>query len=324
MSDTAVEAKTPKDRSPSFPFIPLQTAIERLIAFEQTFGRHETPANKVGRAWKMTDGSSQAFQTIAALKQFGLLDYKGSGPSRATFLTDEARKFVRAQQESIKREVIRSAALKPKAMEKFWAMWGSDRPLDDMCIDDLHFKHGFTQSAAATFLRVYDETIAYAGLTGSDVADEDDDFGSFGEQEAGTPTVEVGDLVQVELNGSFVFPQAVRVRAVQTHDGKSWVFVDGSEGGIPASQVLIQQKGIVVPTPPPTLPINPAPTLPATNETARVQPKDGWKEERLIDDDGEETFISYKGEPSVERYEFIRDYLTFRIERLRKASSGGG
>jgi hypothetical protein len=322
MSDTTVEAKTPKDRSPSFPFIPLQTAIERLIAFEQTFGRHETPANKVGRAWKMTDGSSQAFQTIAALKQFGLLDYKGSGPGRATFLTEDARKFVRAQQESIKREVIRAAALKPKAMEKFWAMWGTDRPLDDMCIDDLHFKHGFTQSAAATFLRVYDETIAYAGLTSSDSAEEDYDFGGFGEQEADKPTVEVGDLVQVEINGTLTLPQPARVRAIQTHEGKSWVFIDGSESGIPISQVLVQQKGVVAPTPP-ILPISPVPMSVAA-DTARAQPKDGWKEERLIDDDGDETFISYKGEPSIERYEFIRDYLTFRIERLRKTSSTGG
>ncbi|WP_292077502.1 MULTISPECIES: hypothetical protein [Brevundimonas] len=322
MSDTAVEAKTPKDRSPSFPFIPLQTAVERLIAFEQTFGRHETPANKVGRAWKMTDGSSQAFQTIAALKQFGLLDYKGTGPARATFLTEEARKFVRAQQESIKREVIRTAALKPKAMEKFWAMWGTDRPIDDICLDDLHFKHGFTQSAAATFLRVYDETIAFAGLTTSDAAEEDD-FESFGEQDADKSAVEVGDLVQVEINGALTLSQPARVRAIQVHDGKSWVFIDGSESGVPLSQVLVQQKGVVSPTSPPTLPMTAAPALPHPNEPARTQPREGWKEERLIDDDGDETFISYKGEPSVERYEFIRDYLTFRIGRLRKTSPAG-
>lgn len=322
MNDTVADVKAPKDRSPSFPFIPLQTAIERLVAFEQTFGRHDTPANKVGRAWKMKDGSSQAFQTIAALKSFGLLDFKGAGPGRATFLTDEGRKYVRAQQDSMKREVIRAAALRPKAMEKFWNLWGPDRPIDDVCIDDLHFKHGFTQSAAATFLRVYDETIAYAGLTKSDTTEDDDDsFGTFDDAEI-EKIVEVGDLVQVEVNGILTFPQPTRVRAVQDHGETTWVFVEGSETGIPAAQVIVKQKGVAAPIPPPTLAMGATVTQQHTSDTPRGQPKDGWKEERLIDDEGEETFISYKGEPSIDRYEFIRDYLEFRIERLRKANSG--
>jgi hypothetical protein len=42
-----------------------------------------------------------------------------------------------------------------------------------------------------------------------------------------------------------------------------------------------------------------------------------WREERLLDDDGEEIFIRYKGEPSKMRYEFIRDYLDFKIKRIK-------
>jgi hypothetical protein len=309
MSDTPILGKVQKDRSPSFPFIPLQTAVERLVAFEQMFGRHDTPANKAGRAWKMKDGSSQAFQTIAALKSFGLLDFRGSGPTRATFLTDEGRKYVRAQQDSIKREVVRNAALKPKAMEKFWRLWGSDRPIDDVCIDDLHFVHGFTQSAAETFLRVYDATIAYAGLSDSDNNDgeiEDDD-----PHEEPAPEVGVGDLVQVEINGVAALPHPVRVRAVQEHEGKPWVFVEGSESGIPVDQIQLHQKAATpAPSAPPMLP------LPEAHQ-GRPIAKDGWKEERLIDDEGDETFLSYKGEPSIARYQFIRDYLDFRISRLK-------
>jgi hypothetical protein len=63
---------------------------------------------------------------------------------------------------------------------------------------------------------------------------------------------------------------------------------------------------------PPPLP------LPAGDEQRTDRStKPGWKEERLIDDSGDETFLSYKGEPSVARYEFIRDYLDFRIQRLK-------
>jgi hypothetical protein len=32
---------------------------------------------------------------------------------------------------------------------------------------------------------------------------------------------------------------------------------------------------------------------------------------------GEEIFVRYKGEPSKERYEFIRDYLDFKLKRMK-------
>lgn len=313
MTEPQSTDKPQKERSPSFPFIPLQVAVERLAAFEQTFGRHDTPANKVGRAWKMKDGSSQAFQTLAALKSFGLLDYRGSGPARAMFITDEGRKYLRAQQEAVKREVLRRAALKPKIIEKFWHIWGADRPIDDVCLDDLHFNHNFTQSAAETFLRVYDGTISYAGLSNSDSAKNTaDEF----DEDLPQQDIEVGDLVQVEINGQLATAKPVRVRALHEHKGQKWLYVEGSESGVSAENAELIEKapkggGF---TPPPL------PLAPADEERPDRSGKLGWKEERLIDDAGDETFLSYKGEPSIERYEFIRDYLEFRIQRLKPKS----
>jgi len=42
-------------------------------------------------------------------------------------------------------------------------------------------------------------------------------------------------------------------------------------------------------------------------------------EERLIDDGGEEVFICYRGEPTHERYTYIRDYLDFKLSRMKKS-----
>jgi len=313
MSDTTPQVKAPKDRSPSYPFISLQVAVDRLIALDAMFGRHPAPASKVGLAWKMKPGSSQAAQTLAALKSFGFVDYTGASEDRAAVISEDGRTFLRAQQDSVKREVLMRAALKPKAIEKYWHLWGADRPPSAVCLDALVLKGGFTQSAADTFLRVYDATIAYAGLSdfdnlsGADGDAEEDDFPG--------ARVEIGDLIQVEINGQYALAIPARVREIVTFEGKPWVYIDGSQAGIPMEQVRLKEKGVSTFAPPPPLPLA---------EEARPSVAIGWKEERLVDDSGDETLLSYKGEPSVERYEFIRDYLDFRITRLKKAGGTSG
>lgn len=160
--------KVKRERSPSFPFIPLQVAIKRLLEFEATFGRHPAPAKHTGSAWGMKGWSSQAQQTLAALKSYGLVDYTGSADELTASISDEARIYLRAQQDSIKAEILKTVALKPKAVAKYFAEWGPDRPIDAVCLDRLVLKDGFTDSAAKLFLSVYDSTIAYAGLSDAD------------------------------------------------------------------------------------------------------------------------------------------------------------
>jgi hypothetical protein len=158
----------PKERSPSFPFIPLKAAVERLVEFEKCFGRHHAPVGKAGLAWKMKERSSQSDQTLAALKAFGLIEYHGAANARQAHISDEGRRYLRAQQESIKQDVLRSAALRPKIIEKFWREWGADRPPDPVCLDDLVLKNAFSDNGAKGFLKVYDATIDFAGLRDSD------------------------------------------------------------------------------------------------------------------------------------------------------------
>lgn len=175
--------KAVRDRSPSFPFIPLPVAIDRLEKFESKFGRHPTPVDKTGFAWGMKEKSSQAYQTLAAMKSFGLIDYKGAGKSRVALLTNDGRNYLRAHQDSVKVEILKTCALRPRVIRSFWEQWGSDRPIDPICLDELILKFKFTDSAARTFLRVYDATVAFAGLSSDDKMDEFDDASDDSEQE---------------------------------------------------------------------------------------------------------------------------------------------
>jgi len=236
--------KQKKDRSPSFPFVSLRDAIKRLLAFDQTFGRHPAPGVKVGLAWGMKDKSSQAYQILAALKAFGLVGYDGSGPNLKASLTDDARTYLRAQQETIKADVLKRVALRPAQFSKFWQVWGADRPPDPVCLDQLVLQHAFTESAAHNFLKVYDDTIAYAGLTSSDkvtaedVGDDDEPF-----------EFQVGDLVNWESGGQIQWKVPRRVVAIDEKDGEFFYKVEGAGefagqiGWIPVEQAIKQTGG---------------------------------------------------------------------------------
>jgi hypothetical protein len=162
------EGNVTKNRSPSFPFIALKSAIERLEGLEKHFGRHPVPAGKAGMAWGMREKSSQADQTLAALRSFGLIEYEGMGPARTVSATVEGRTYLRSQSEAEKQRVLKQCAVRPRIIRNFWTMWGADRPADGAALDVLTVKNGFSEAGAANFLKVYDDTIAFAGLSGSD------------------------------------------------------------------------------------------------------------------------------------------------------------
>lgn len=305
MTDATENARQ-RDRSPAYPIIPLETALERLVTFDSHFKRVAARPGKVGEAWGIK-AKAHASRTLAALRYFGLIDYHGSGKDRSVVVSDEGRKYLRAQQEITKREVITAAALRPQQIAKFWDHWGTDQPADPVCLDELVFNNRFSEGGARGFLKVYKDTIAFALLSGSDKihhTDDGDEDKADDSPDGNENKAAIGDLVQWTSGGALQFAQAKRVRAVSKDE--QWVFVEGEETGLPMAQIEIAEKGSIPPLggstdlEPPTLPL-----------------EKGWSEERLLDDEGQEILIRYKGDATPERYEFIRDYLDFKLDRLK-------
>ena len=206
-SGSGAPQKAQRDRSPAYPFISLRAAVERVTAFDAKFGRHAAPLAMAGLAWGYKGDGSQAAQTLSPLRYFGLLEYQGATDKRVAALTEDARNLLRAQQASTKAEILRVCALRPKAMQRYWAMWNADRPPDEVCLDQLVIKDCFTEAAAKTFLRVYDDTIEYAGLTKSDNIDASDVSQSDGGDD-------VTDVPEVGVVGKPPLPAAGSDRAV--------------------------------------------------------------------------------------------------------------
>lgn len=296
----ASASKAPKERSPSFPFIPLSTAIGRLEAFERTFGRHPTPANKVGLAWEMKPASSQAAQTVAALKSFGMVEYEGSGPDRLTSITEDGRNYLRAQQASVKQEIARRFAMNPKVIAKYWQEWGSERPMDAVALDHLVLKAAFTESAAATFLTVYDETIAFAGLTDSDKTATPDD----GEKLKDEPPVQkfgIGDWVSVEAGGQVIFDRT-RVRALSP----PWVFVEASQTGAKMEDVTLLERAKPQSEAGPVLPF----------EQVREE-REGEEMDRFTVDEGV-VEITFPSGMTVDSVEELEQFFTLFIKKAKR------
>ena len=141
MVDTT-ENVVQRDRSPAFPVIGLNTAFERLVEFEAYFKRSAARPEKVGDAWGIKT-KAYADRMAAALRYFGLLEYQGAGKDRTIAVSEEGRKYLRAQQEETKQEVIKAAALRPKQIAQCWELWSNDRPADAACIDALVQNHSF-------------------------------------------------------------------------------------------------------------------------------------------------------------------------------------
>ena len=169
-------ADTPgkRDRSPNFPCISLRAAADRLAALDKYFGRHPAPLTKIGLAWGLKENSDQALQFLSAMRYYGLVDYQGDPPTRQAVITEPGRTYLRAQQETVRHQIMCQAALRPRMIRKLWETWGPDRPPDPVCTDALIIHNGFSDRGAQIFLKIYDDTIAFAELARSDKIDLDE------------------------------------------------------------------------------------------------------------------------------------------------------
>jgi hypothetical protein len=166
--DLPISERARKERSPSFPFISLKRAVERVQ--EMAEGHKRSPARLavVGETWGYGAKSSGLLQTVAALKAFGLVEDIGTGPDRRIQVSDLAWRILSDARPGAKEQAIREAALKPRLIAEYAQSWVPDRPSDSHCVSELHLDRGFTQDAAKLFLRVFDETVGYANLAESD------------------------------------------------------------------------------------------------------------------------------------------------------------
>jgi hypothetical protein len=170
MSDASVDHKTAGTR---FPFINLQKAIgqaKKLFDADQK-GREMAISGAFG-VWDYSEKSSGGFQTIAALKMYGLLKDSNGGDSRKVGLTDSALRYFRDERDDEKKKLVREFALKPKLIAALWADWHTTPPGDTIARSHLKTDRGLNEQGARSLLSIYKENLVFAELKADDKVPE--------------------------------------------------------------------------------------------------------------------------------------------------------
>jgi len=185
----AAGSAKPKGRSPSYPSITLQKAIERAGQLFKVERQYPTAVEAVVRHWGYAGVTGPAGMTVAALKKYGLAEDEGSKSERKLRLTDLAVQILNHPDPEARAAAIREAALMPAIHREMWDRYGAELPSDGNLMWMLQREDSFTETGAQEFIRQYRSTVDFANLTqaGSDQPTEsrqdDDGSGSFSDDE---------------------------------------------------------------------------------------------------------------------------------------------
>src|ERR1700736_3160452 len=120
MSESVASHKSQRDRSPSYPGISLEIAIDRARTFYEREGRHAAPISVALGHWGFKAWSGRANVTVAAPSKFGLMEAVGRGLDRTVRLTDLGLRLVRPDNPE-RASDLRTAVLRPEVYSELWA-----------------------------------------------------------------------------------------------------------------------------------------------------------------------------------------------------------
>ena len=165
-------ARKPKGRSPAYPAINLETAIQRARQLHDRVRTHTTPVTTIATYWNYKSLNGPAAQTLAALKKYGLLDEEGAKEDRTAKLSDQAVIILQHPDPAARTAAIQQAALHPAIHRELWEKYREDLPPDDNLRWELTRNLRFTETGANEFIPVYRATIAFAQLGDADRTSE--------------------------------------------------------------------------------------------------------------------------------------------------------
>lgn len=170
------EAKKNKPRSPGYPAIDLEKAIEKARELHKQLGRHEADETSVYKILGYAGRSGTSATVLAALKAFGLVEASGAGWKISQLAN---RIFIDNRPDTTeKAAMIREAALKPAMHKYMFDTYGATKDLPADSVMEFHLQDvkAFTAQGAKQFIEEYKATMAFVGGTdGANMSSDGED-----------------------------------------------------------------------------------------------------------------------------------------------------
>jgi hypothetical protein len=180
----AEKTKVKKGRSPSYPGLDIESALQRARELYAKLQRHQTNVVLAVGHWGYKFGTGASNVTLASLKKYGFLEEEGSGQHRKVFLTELAERIIIDDRPNSqdRDKLIIEAALKPKIHENLFDKYEYSLPPDENIIYDLRSDQKFTESGARELVSQYRRTLVFiqnlkSDKISSNIGDKGQDHG---------------------------------------------------------------------------------------------------------------------------------------------------
>jgi hypothetical protein len=235
------EAASKLIRSPNYPNMSLREAVEAISKIEALYRSNPVDRESAAKLIGYSSLSGPAAKALAALASYGLLERAGKGEAR---VTQRARAILHPSDDEEKQNSLLDAASEPPLFSELRDRFSGIAVPPESGVQAYLNRQGFNPNAVKPAAKAFLETMRFVeelkaseshGARQSAAVEpsvpNDTESAKFG-------GAKVGDLIQWESQGSLQFPQPLRVRSISP-DG-DWVAVEGSETGIPMSQVIVE------------------------------------------------------------------------------------
>lgn len=316
----------PRVRSPNYPSASLPEAVviaSKIYDVNRTNPIDREAAAKEAGYSGLTGRSSKI---LATLNQYGLTEKAGKGGIR---VTKRAVDILHPESDESRRKALSEAGSGPELFQQLRAHF-VDGPPSESTLKGWLMRKEFADVAIGPAANSFLETYRYLQQEraieshGSGV---DNGPNSPLEEEEESPSSlfgkpRVGDVVEVEVNGTLIFPNPVRVRALS--DDGAWAFVEGSTTGIVMDNLTVMERPAAAESAPPSLPLETlAPRVGGAGAEAMSLPPEGYRSETFDADEGTIT-ISWPANIAEDSVADMAEWLKLLQKRIRRRAGVSG
>lgn len=296
--------------SPSYPAISLEASVGHVSKIEGAYRTSAADREDAAKLIGYSSLSGPANKTLAALASYGLVERAGKGMMRVTAL---AVSILHPKSDDEKRKALVEAAMTPPLFRDIREQFPDLAiPPEAGVVTHLN-RAGFNPNAVPKAAKAFLETARFVeelGASGSHgFAENDDAESALLDDDTKFGGASVGDFIQWESQGALQFETPRRVRWVS--DDGDWIAVEGSDTGIPMSQVTLEQGATKSPPPIPPAQLQP---------NADAPPTVGQRKAVFPVSEGDVTFLFPDG-MTEEGIEELEAYLAVFLKKEKRKAT---